>query len=468
MKAFLKKKKIIVLVAAIVVISSAVMGGITVKNKLAAKNQSAQNQVRFTTLQKMNLTKNVSSSGAIKSGTSTSVYSNLQYNVKEVNVEVGDAVKAGDVVAVIDTSSLEDEIAKLEASLSATEKKNTLEVQSKKTAYDNAVYLYENNLNSEIINGEANVKSTQAEMEEKKRAYEYKKVMLENDEVSQEEVLQAETAYNNAVTNYEKATASLDASKINVEQNIQTAKNAYESAVANANNTSDKLQLENKKKDLEKGVVTAPVDGIVTAVNATVGSECESAICVIQDLNDLIVDVDVDETEITDIEVGQKVQVTVDASEGEIIQGQVVSVDPISTASTQSTSSGSSKTGGTTTSATNNSTSSDVTFTVKVQLIGQSDVVKVGMNAVVNIILDEVDDVYAVPYESIISTRDGSIVYAAEESNGGYVVKEIPVTIGLESDAFTEIQSDEIQDGMIILNDPSGYQPGSSVEIKRK
>ena len=129
MKAFLKKKKIIVLVAAIVVISSAVMGGITVKNKLAAKNQSAQNQVRFTTLQKMNLTKNVSSSGAIKSGTSTSVYSNLQYNVKEVNVEVGDAVKAGDVVAVIDTSSLEDEIAKLEASLSATEKKNALGVQ---------------------------------------------------------------------------------------------------------------------------------------------------------------------------------------------------------------------------------------------------------------------------------------------------------------------------------------------------
>lgn len=472
MKAFFKKKKIIILAATVVVIAAAAVGGFTIKNKMAAKTQNADKQVRFTTLHKTNLTKTISSSGAIKSGTSTSVYSNLEYNVKQVNVEVGDSVKAGDIVAVIDTSTLEDDIAKLEQTIAASETKSALEIENKKNSYDNAVYIYENNLNNEIINGEANVKSSQSEMEEKKRAYEYKKVMLENDEVSQEEVTQAETAYNNAVTNYEKAQASLEASKINVQQNIQTAKNAYESAVANSNNASDKLQLENKKKDLAKGVVTAPVDGIVTTVNATVGSKCESAICVIQDLTDLIVDVDVDETEISNVEVGQNVQVTVDASEGEVIQGQVVSVDPISTASAQastSSSSGSSKSGGASSAASSsNSTSSDVTFTVKVQLTGQSEAVKVGMNAVVNIILDEAHDVYAVPYESIMSTRDGSKVYAAEESDSGYVVKEIPVSVGLESDAFSEIQSDDIEDGMIILNEPSSYQPGSSVEIKRK
>ena len=52
-------------------------------------------------------------------------------------------------------------------------------------------------------------------------------------------------------------------------------------------------------------------------------------IFVIQDLKDLIVDVDVDETEIANVKVGQKVQVTTDASENQILNGEIVSVDPM-------------------------------------------------------------------------------------------------------------------------------------------
>lgn len=208
----------------------------------------------------------------------------------------------------------------------------------------------------------------------------------------------------------------------------------------------------------------------MTAVNASVGSKCEDSLFVIQDLNDLIVKVSVDETEIANVAVGQKVQVTTDAS-NEILEGEVVTVDPISSAaasetSTSSSSSSSSKSSGTS-STSSNSTSSDVTFTVKVQITSEDidKAVKVGMNAVVNIIIGESDNVFAVPYESIIDNHGQKSIYEAEEQNGQYVVKEISVTTGLESDMNTEIEGEDLKEGMIVLNDPSNYHVGSVVDI---
>ena len=58
-----------------------------------------------------------------------------------------------------------------------------------------------------------------------------------------------------------------------------------------------------------------------------------------------------------------------------------------------------------TTSTTSNSTSSDVSFTVKVQLTGKNDKVKVGMNSVVNIITNEKNDIYSVPYAAVVNNK---------------------------------------------------------------
>ena len=412
------------------------------------------------------------SSGAIKSGTSTNVYSNLNdYNVQEINFEVGDSVKAGDVMAVIDTTTLEDEIEKLELSVTANEKKAQLSLQQAKDAYDNAVYLYENNLNTSLANAKASVDSAKLSLDNKKKIYEYKQLLLDNGEASSQDVNLAKIDYENADTDYEKAKVSYEAAKVNVQQEIEKAKTSYESAQAAADDTSQRLELNKKKEKLKDKEVIAPVDGIVTAVNASVGSKCETALFIVQDLNDLIVKVDVDETEIANIEVGQNVQVTTDASD-QVLEGKVVSVDPISSAaaSETSTSSSSSKSSGGASggsSSSSNSTSSDVTFTVKVQITSTDvdEAVKVGMNAVVNIITDEADDVYAVPYTSIIDDHGNKSIYVAEENNGQYTVKEITVTTGLESDMNIEIEGADLKDGMIVLNDPSNYQVGSIVEI---
>lgn len=463
-------KKVIAVICAIAVAGS----GFTVyKIKTGAKGNEQKSKVRYTTLSKTSVYKTVSTSGAIKSGTSTSAYSNLNdYNVQEIRVEVGDEVKKGDVLAIIDTSTLEDEIAKQELSVTASEKKAQLTLQQAKDTYDNAVYLYENNLNTTLVNAQAEVDSKKLDLDNKKKIYDYKQLLLDNGEASNQDVNEAKISYENANTDYEKAKVSYEAAKVNVQQEIQKDKSSYESAQAAVDDTSSRLELEKKKEKLKDKEVVAPVDGIITAVNASVGSKCEDSLFVIQDLNDLIVKVDVDETEIADIAAGQKVQVTTDASD-QVLEGEVVSVDPISSAAASETSSSSSSSsskssggssGGTSSS---NSTSSDVTFTVKVQITSDDidEAVKVGMNAVVNIITDEADDVFAVPYESIIDNHGEKSIYVAEEENGQYIVKEISVTTGLESDMNTEIEGADLKEGMIVLNDSSNYQVGGVVDI---
>lgn len=462
-------KKVVAVICVLAVAGAGFAAYKIKESKRAAATQQAK--VRYTSLAKTNVYKMVSSSGAIKSGTSTSVYSNLNdYNVQAVNYEVGDSVKAGDVMAVIDTTTLEDEIEKLEMSVTANEKKTQLSLKQAKDAYDNAVYLYDNNLNTTLVNAQAQVDSAKLSLDNKKNIYDYKQLLFENGEASSQDVNLAKIDYENANTDYEKAKVSYEAAKVNVQQDIAKAKTSYESAQAAADDTSQRLELNKKKEKLKDKEVVAPVDGIVTAVNASVGSKCETALFVVQDLDDLIVKVNVDETEISNIEVGQDVQVTSDAST-QILEGKVVSVDPISSAAASETStSSSSKSSGSSaggSSSSSNSTSSDVTFTVKVQITSTDvdEAVKVGMNAVVNIITDEADDVFAVPYTSIVDNHRSKSIYVAEENNGQYTVSEVPITTGLESDMNIEIEGADLKEGMIVLNDPSSYQVGSVVEI---
>lgn len=456
-------KRIIALICIIVFAG----GGFTVyKVKIGDKKSLQPSKVRYTSLSKSNVYKMVSSSGAIKSGISTNIYSNLNdYNVQEINVDVGDEVKKGDVLAIIDTSALEDEIEKQELSVSANEKKAKIALEQAKDTYENSVYLYENNLNTTIVNAQASVDQAKLSLENKKSIYEYKQMLFDNGEESNQNLSLAKIDYDNAQTDYDKSKIALSAAKINVEQEIEKNKKNYESAQVAADDTSSRLELEKKKEKLNDKEVVATVDGVVTAVNASVGSKCEGSLFVIQDLKNLIVNVDVDETEIANVAVGQKVQVTTDAST-EVLEGEVVSVDPISSAAASETSTSTSKSSGTSATS-SNSTSSDVTFTSKVQITSQDvdNAVKVGMNAVVNIITDESDDVFAVPYESIIDNRGEKSIYVAENQNGKYVVKNISVTTGLESDMNTEIEGEDLKEGMIVLNDPSNYQVGSVVEI---
>ena len=106
---------VIVLVAALVLVN--VLGK---TDKAAAGNYQF---VRTTVLTKTTLSDTVSVTGTVKAGSSASVTASdsvKTYNVTAVNVAVGDTVRKGDVIATLDTTDVEKQIANAQLQLSDT------------------------------------------------------------------------------------------------------------------------------------------------------------------------------------------------------------------------------------------------------------------------------------------------------------------------------------------------------------
>lgn len=430
-KKYLNKKVII----SVIIVVLAIILAVFLKVKFFTKTQQTQNTVRYNTLTKTNLSKSISTSGNIKSKTSAGVTSELDTVVKQINVSVGDQVKAGDVIAVMDTTDLEAEIAKLKSSIEESQAKAASNLAEKQAAYESA----------------------------------------------QSSAVNSQSGSNGKSRDNSSSTTSASTT---TQDSLEKAKSEYESALEsyeNSTSSSTESQLEEKESELAKAQITAPFDGTITEINAVVGEKCSSSLFTIQDLNSLIVNVNIDESDISKVQVGQKATIVVDAADGATLDGQVISVSPVAnnytsasstTSSSSSSKSSSSSGGGSSQGSTGGSgssqSSSDVTFSAQVQVDTLDSNVKVGMSSVVNIILEEEKDVFAIPYESIVSKGNSSSIYIAEEDDGKYVVKEVAVTCGMESDINVEIQGDDIKEGMKVLGNPSGYNVGDVVEINDK
>ncbi len=139
---FFKKHKVlgVLLIVLIVILALALRGFAAVK--AASKQAATYSFVRTTTLTKGDLTDTVSTTGTVKSSdTSTVTYASASTAVlpkfKTVNVAVGDTVQAGDVIATLDTSSIEESITK--------EKENIADkVATAQTSYNRALTSYNN------------------------------------------------------------------------------------------------------------------------------------------------------------------------------------------------------------------------------------------------------------------------------------------------------------------------------------
>ena len=105
-------------------------------------------------------------------------------------------------------------------------------------------------------------------------------------------------------------------------------------------------------------------------------------------------------------------------------------------------------------------------FQVKIRFDDKDERIMNGMNAIIDIIVDEKDDVYTVPSACIFKEDDNDYIYAAVKKDGKHVVTKIPVTKGTESDTNVEIDGDDLDDNMIVLNTPADYDEGKIINIK--
>ena len=190
-----------------------------------------------------------------------------------------------------------------------------------------------------------------------------------------------------------------------------------------------KASLENAQDRLDDYMVTSPITGTVVEKtvkagdNVGTGSNSNNTLCIIYDLMYLEMTLNIDELDIDNVEVGQTVNVTSDAKEGQTFTGVVTKVSVVGTTS-----------GGTT------------TYPVTVR-IDDTDGLRPGMNVDAEIVLSSADGVLAIPSlavnrgDTVLVTSDSPSAANALEQEAPEGYAYVQVTTGVSDDSYIEITS---------------------------
>ncbi len=202
------------------------------------------------------------------------------------------------------------------------------------------------------------------------------------------------------------------------------------------------LSLESRQDQLDNYTVTSPIRGTVIDKNYKAGetSETGKVLCSIYDLSYLTMTLSVDELDISDIAVGQRVEITADAVEGRTYTGVVTKVSVAGTSS-----------GGTT------------TYPVTVR-IDETEGLLPGMNVDAAITLQSASDVLAIPSGAL--NRGNTVLVTADSpsaANGtaieGGEYYSVPVEIGASDSSYIEIISG-LQEGDTVAYIPTTSSGG--------
>ena len=218
---------------------------------------------------------------------------------------------------------------------------------------------------------------------------------------------------------------------------------------------SAELNMDNLQEAMNNYTVTSPISGTIIEKNAKAGDALATGadLCTIYDLSYLVMVINVDELQVSDVSVGQSVQVTADAVPDKTYTGTVTRVSMKGTSS-----------GGTT------------TYPVTVR-IDETEGLRPGMNANAEIVTAEAGNALAVPNAAIV--RGGYVLVTKDSPSAanadpdmtapeGYVY--VPVKTGVSDDDYTQIISG-VTGNDTVAYDPSSvstddyYDDGSSVMV---
>jgi multidrug efflux pump subunit AcrA (membrane-fusion protein) len=365
------------------------------------------------TLAKSDLLDSVLVSGTVISSNVENVYSKIaSYPIKEVYFEVGDKVKAGDVLAQLDTSTLALDIRQTELNI-----KNA-ELSLKNEDSSN---------NYSLQNAQNGVESASLELKNSQNNYDKIKSLYESGAVSSDELTQSESALKRAQISYDNAQAAL----VNTQnKNTSTTKTNLE---------VQRLTLEKQKKTLNDAKIIAPIDGTVTMVDAKVNGSANGLLFVVEDTENLIVSTAIGEYDISLIKLGQEVIIKTDSTGDKQFLGTVSKIAPTATKDVSG----------------NTASTSNVQFDTEVTMKDTDSIIKIGMNVRLTIKLKEIKSVFSVPYDAIVTQNDGSqfinvLETMEKDGKSQSKIKMIPVETGLETDMYVEISSPDLKDGMSV------------------
>lgn len=215
----------------------------------------------------------VLASGALQASSITSVGAEVSGTIQTLAVKLGDVVKAGDLIAEIDSVDQQNAVKSAEASLA--------------------------NMQAQLSAKQADLKTAQAALE---RA----------DKLKAQSLLS-------------------DADQLTAEANLASAQAAIASLQAQI--SQSELAVDASKLDLARTKITAPVAGTIVAVLVTLGQSVNAAqtaptLVKIADLDTMLIKAQISEADITKVQPGQSATFTILGDANTKLDATLLSVDP--------------------------------------------------------------------------------------------------------------------------------------------
>lgn len=349
----MSKKKIFIILGAIIVvlvIASSMFGG---SRKLP--------EVKVAQVVKKDITKKVSASGKIQPEMEVNISAEVSGQLIQLPVKEGDQVEAGDLLAEINPDVYIAARNRAEAALNTSRSNLASALASKATS-------------------EANLLVAE-------KAWERSQKLFSDGVVSQADFDQSEASFKTAEANMTSAS-----------EGVKSAKFAILSAEASLQEALD---------NLSRTKLIAPQAGIVTALVKEIGESVQGngftageIVMKISNLDLMEVDVEVNESDIISVGMGNKAEIEVDAYRGKVFMGTVTEI------------------GNTALNASSNGFNLDqvTNFSVKIRIDSSSytelasgnSTFRPGMSATVDILTQTANDVISAPIQCVTTRKTES------------------------------------------------------------
>ena len=473
-----RKKKIIIAVSAVAGLALIIIVSVFASRKEESEVTTVKIDVR------PELRQTVTASGEVRPIRYIKLTSEVQGRIEEIYVNAGDIVTRGKPLVRIDPTQLqsnqEAQWAAAQASIS--------DVQSARNAVSSAqqgLVVAEAAVaqaRQQLVAVQNSVERAQVDLNTAQRELKRNADLIEAGVASRLEYDTARDRFDQAKIALDTAKANLESQRIAVKEAMERA-NQQKIAVGDARTgiktsemraSQQQALLRGQSSQRSKATQLSPLNGVIADIPARVGEFAvaglsTTSLMTIADMSTINVEVNVDETEISNVEVGQPVKVKVDALGEKEIAAVVTQKNPLAVSK--------SDTQGGLSARVNVQEAKE--FKVTVELKDLPDEVRnslrPGMSATATITTKVKNNVVAVPLESIVekaptaspspaATIAGTVpnppsaekpknlkgVYVIEGSK----VRFIEVTTGITGEADIEVMSG-VQAGMEIVRGPS-------------
>ena len=372
----------------------------------------------------------VSAPGEIEPRSNVEISAKISARVVALPYEEGERVTKGDpnanppvpvsVLVRLDSKDLESRLLSAEASRAA----QAAQIEVEK---------------ARISGQEASLLGQKASLEKARRDLERQQELLKTRDVSQVSFDEARLRVDELSSQYQSSEHSLEAARLNLtvlEHNLEAADAGIDQA----------------KEALSYTVITAPIDGIITRINAEVGemvmtgtmNNAGTVIMEVGDLSEMLVVAQVDEADVGKLKVGQTARVHVQAWPDKVFAGEVRTVALSHKFGNQGTK----------------------YYEAEVLLVDPNEQVFTGMTADVDIAVAEHGDVLILPSQAVLGRKVDELPVAIRDqlsekerekafASVVYCLKDgkaiaTPVKIGASNTTHTVVESGLAADDWVV------------------